>query len=58
MKNKYVMTDSKHMSACCHAKTASLFCRSEICYWEGTKCTLSSELILCVFCIVFYMYEL
>ena len=56
MKNKYVMTESKHTSADCHAKTASLFCPSEICYWEGTKCTLS--LILCVFCIVFYMYKL
>jgi hypothetical protein len=58
MKNKFVMTEGKHMSAGCHAKITGLFCPSEICYWEGTKCTLSSELILCVFCIVFYMYKL
>jgi len=58
MKNKYVMTESKHMSVVCHAKCTSLFCPSELCYWEGTKCTLSSELILCVFCIVFYKHKL
>jgi hypothetical protein len=58
MKNKYVTTESKHMSAGCHAKTASLFYPSEICDWEGTKCTLYSELIVCVFCIVLNMYKL
>jgi len=58
MNNKYVMAESKHMSVVWHVKTTSLFCPSELCYWEGTKCTLSSELILYVFCIVFYMYKL
>jgi len=58
MNNKYVMTETKHMSVFCHAKSTSPFCPSELFYWEGTKCTLSSELILYVFCIVFYMYKL
>jgi hypothetical protein len=57
MKNKYVMTESKHMSAGCHGETSSLFNPSEICDWEGTKCTLYSELIFCV-CIVLYTYKL
>jgi len=58
MKNKYVMTESKHVSVVCHTKTTSLFFPSELCFWEVTKCTLSSELVLCVFCIVFYVYKL